>query len=129
MSRDEHLLQIRPQLDLPPSDHSEVEHFHHRVLRPILKLQNDLLLAQYDAWMIEYKQSLTGLEPAQQLQKIEQACKTHKRLRAQAFGMITGMMTAKEYEFYLANRRELHKRITSMWSKRIFDGRTALTNV
>lgn len=122
-NRDEWLMSHRPTLDLPASDHSEIEGFHHQVLRPILKLQNDLLLAQFGAWMKEHKQTFEEKEPGAQRVLIENACKTHKRLRAQAFGIIAGMMTGDEYQFYLANQRESHKRITSMWAKRIFDER------
>lgn len=124
--RDEWLMNNRPVLDLPPSDQSEVEAFHHQVLRPLLKLQNDILLAQFGAWMKEHKQILHDKEPGAQRVQIENACKTHKRLRAQAFGIIAGMMTQEEYQFYLVNQREIHKRITSMWGKRIFDERAIL---
>lgn len=125
-NRDEWLLSHRPVLDLPPSDQSEVEAFHHQVLRPLLKLQNDLLLAQFAAWMKENKQTFANKEAGDQRVLIENACKTHKRLRAQAFGIIAGVMTRKEYLFYLDHQREIHKRMTSMWSKRVFDEREEL---
>lgn len=124
--RDEWLMNHRPVLNLPPSNQSEVEAFHHQVLRPILKLQNQLLLAQFGAWMKEHKQILHDKEPGAQRVLIENACKAHKRLRAQAFGMIAGVMTQQEYQFYLGNQREIHKRITSMWAKRVFDEREML---
>ncbi len=125
--RDEHLLLARPKLNLPTaSETSEAGVFHHEVLRPLLKMQNELLLSQFRDWMVEHKQSLAGKSAEAQKELIEQACKTHKRLRAQAFGLIAGVMTTEEYRRYLTQQRELHKRITSMWTQRLWDQRSRL---
>ncbi|MDP5172891.1 MAG: hypothetical protein NWR72_21820 [Bacteroidia bacterium] len=124
-TRDLHIIEARPVLDFPEAS-TPIEDFHHQVLRPLLKMQNELLLRQFAAWLREHKQSLAGKTVEAQRMLIEDACKTHNRLRAQAFGLISGVMTLPEYDFYLANQRELHKRITSMWSKRLFDEKGAL---
>ncbi len=121
-NRDQSLQLIRPRFNLPETHSNEVEHFYHQVLRPILKLQHDLLVTQFMAWLLEHKQSIEEMNQENRRNTITQACKTHKRLRAQAFGIISGLMTRQEYAFYLANQRELHKRITAMWIERILDG-------
>lgn len=124
--RDDFLMSIRPEVRVSETFRSEEERFHHITLRPLLKLQNALLLTQFAAWLQENKTVLHNKPAGDQRNQIEHICKTNKRLRAQVFGIIIGMMTQEEYQIYLHHQRELNKRITSMWAKRIFDQREEL---
>ncbi|MEL6133762.1 MAG: glyoxalase [Bacteroidota bacterium] len=121
--RDSQILALRPEIPVQDTFGNEVEAFQHTVLRPILKAQNELILMQFKSWLGEHKQK-PSLEKA--LELIPHAMKTHKRLRATYFGMITGWLTVEEYAFYLDNQREIHRRITTMLIERVRSQREAL---
>ena len=112
--------QIRPDLGLSETADHPMGQFHHEVLRPILKLQHPLLIRQFEEWLRGYRRELPR-EAAARRNDIETVCKTNKRLRAQAFGLIAGLMTESEYDFYLQEQRELPKRTTAMSAKRLAD--------
>lgn len=124
--RAEKMQALRPHIVVEPSFAHEVDAFHHQVLRPILKWQNELLLTAFADWTREYKQDLAHISREKTLDMIEHAFKTHNRLRATLFGLISGLFTLSEYQFYLQNRRELNRRITSMAIKRVQDQVEAL---
>lgn len=124
--RDAELMRIRPVVEVADTFRTEEERFHHQTLRPLLKLQNELLLIQFAAWLQENKTILHNKPAGDQRNQIEHICKTNKRLRAQVFGMIIGVMTTEELRFYFLHQRELNKRITSMWAKRLYDQRDSL---
>ena len=124
--RDDFLQKMRPVLDLPDLPAEPVARFQHEVLRPVLKLQNPLLLRGFAAYLTETKTNFARLDPAAQAAAIEQALKTHKRLRATFFGLVAACMTVAEYEFYLAHQRDLHKRMTLLLIKRLQDQTVAL---
>lgn len=117
--RDEALLQMRPDLGLDTSQSMAMERFQHETLRPLLKLQHPLLVRQFEAFLVETKQDLTTQSAGQRESYIAHACKVHKRLRATFFGLVTGVMTEEEYQFYLANRGECNKRLTQMLIQRL----------
>ena len=119
--RDLELSRIRPLIHATDTFRSAQERFHHQVLRPLLKLQNELLLIQFSEWLRGNKVILHNRPEGDQKQVIEHICKTNKRLRAELFGILIGAMTAEEYQLYLLHQRELNKRITAMWAKRLFD--------
>ena len=124
--RDDFLLKMRPVLDLPDLPAEPLARFQHEVLRPVLKLQNPLLIRGFAAYLLETKTRFDRLDPTARAALIEQALKTHKRLRATFFGLVTACMTVAEYEFYLARQRDLHKRMTLLLIKRLQDQTPAI---
>ncbi|MEL6632575.1 MAG: glyoxalase [Bacteroidota bacterium] len=114
--RDSQLLTLRPKVEVQNTFGNEVEAFQHTVLRPILKAQNELILMQFHAWLGENKQQPS---PEKALELIPHALKTHKRLRATYFGLVSGWFTKDEYQFYLKHQREIHRRMTTMLIERL----------
>lgn len=119
ISRDQYLRQLRPQLGIDSTQSFAVETFQNETLRPLLKFQHPLLVRQFDAFLVEHKQQLEVQSPQDRKKYINHALKTHKRLRATCFGLVTGLMTEPEYDFYLKNRGEVNKRLTQMLIQRI----------
>lgn len=117
--RDEALRQLRPELGLDTDKAMAMETFQNETLRPILKWQHPLIIRQFTAFLRENKQDLASKNPDAQQSYISHALKTHKRLRATYFGLISGLMTEGEYEVYLTNRGEIHKRITQLLIQRL----------
>ena len=117
--RDASLSDIRPQLNLDTSQSGELERFQHEVLRPLLKFQHPILVRQFQAFLIEFKQNLDSVDSNQTRSYIQHVLKTHKRLRATYFGQLTGLMTDAEFGFYLQHRGEINKRLTQMLIQRL----------
>jgi hypothetical protein len=117
--RDAGLQALRPVLGIDTAQAQPIEAFQHQTLRPLLKLQHPLLLRQFEAFLVEHKQSFDQQTPDARQRYISHALKTHKRLRATYFGLVTGLMTEEEYDFYVANRGELHKRMTQLLIQRL----------
>jgi hypothetical protein len=122
ISRNE-LLTLRP--DIPIIDHEIVsnpaEKFQNETLRPILKFQNDLLVAVYRRYIEERKSLLFNLPKHKQAGYIEDSLKKDQGLRNMMLGMIIGLFSEEEYIEYAAEKRELSKRAISMLITRLQD--------
>ena len=117
-TRDQIVVSIRPTLELKPSV-SPIEAFQNTTLRPILKFQNELLIAVSKAFVHKYQKTFNNLKKAVQEQVVKQAMKQDPELRNTVINMVVGMFTAAEYETYLQERAEYNKRITTMASERV----------
>jgi hypothetical protein len=115
---DELLLALRPQVEVLPSFGSEVEAFQHQVLRPVLKLQNDLLREAFIAYV-----GASGLSlPRERMARfVQEQFRRNLQLKELLGGMVCGMFTRSEHQFYLQHRAEVRKRINSLLLQRLTD--------
>lgn len=117
------LLEIRPQVGaakIIPNMSAE-ELFQNKTLRPILKLQNDLLLASFQRYIVRGKNRFHELKKDARLNYITNAIQKDVKYRNSLKGMILGQFTLEEYQMYSANSSALNKRIMSMAIKRLQD--------
>jgi len=116
-NRDKKLLQLRPSVKVEvPEVSGDIETFMHKTLRPILKLQNDLLVRLFiqkisNPYLLEsHKERLAFIEKTLSKDVI---------LRNQIIGLVIGGMTVDEFGFYDKHQKELNKRILKMAMVRI----------
>ena len=111
---------IRPTLDLAPVEESQaLLAFQNETLRPILKLQHELV--------ISLAQGTTGFDQLQHHFKTEEEyinlishfISRQAELRHQLIGMIIGHFTLAEWSFYSTHKAEIKKRIVHMAAQRI----------
>jgi hypothetical protein len=95
--------------------------FHHRTLRPVLKLQNAVLLDLCAAYCTERRSSFLQQSRAQQQAFVGAALKRDAALRNQVLGIVVGVFSREERHDYLAHRTELAKRILELAAKRVAD--------
>ena len=95
------------------------EMFQNEVLRPILKLQNDLFLASFRNYSVKYKSAFSSLTSEKKLAAIENAIQKDIKYRNTLKGMVVGLFTEQEYLFYSKNTSNLNKRMMSMLIERI----------
>ena len=104
-TRSEKLLQQRPQI--PSSkvheNMSRDEYFQNAVIRPILKLQNELFLEVFKNYIRKHKNVFHDLSIPKKLQYIENSVQRDVKFRNNLKGMILGLLTLEEFEVYTEN--------------------------
>lgn len=123
MDRTQKLQSIRPLIasaKIMPNM-SDDERFQNETLRPILKLQNDLLLASYQNYINKMKNSFYELKLDKRMGYIANSIQKDIKFRNSLKGMIIGQFTVEEYEIYIKNSSALNKRMMNMVVKRIQD--------
>ncbi len=121
--RSHSLLQMRPQISSAKVTPfmSFNEQFQNRTLRPILKLQNTLLVAAFQNYIAKHKNRYHELGPENRLGYIENAIQKDIKFRNSLKGMVIGQFTVEEYETYIQNSSALNKRMMNMVIARLKD--------
>tara|TARA_Y100000766_G_scaffold120279_1_gene103319 strand:+ start:2683 stop:3096 length:414 start_codon:yes stop_codon:yes gene_type:complete len=115
------LLAIMPSIDNIDKDlkSKEIELFQNKVLRPILKFQNDLLLHIFNDYINQFKGEFFKLSRKQRLSYIHDSLSKNQCLRSIILGAIIGLFAIEDYSFYRLNTSSLNKRIITMAIQRI----------
>jgi NDP-sugar pyrophosphorylase family protein len=117
------LLRIRPQIKKHQTfdSMSDEESFQNETLRPVLKLQNPLLLATFVNYATKHKGVFFDIPTDKQLAYIENAVHKDQKFRNALKGMIIGQFTVEEYNIYTQNSSQLNKRMMSLVITRLQD--------
>lgn len=117
--KDELILSIRGAAigSITPESSSE-EKFQNQTLRPILKTQNDLLLAVFKNYIAKQKIDFKVFTPEKKMLFIENAIQRDIKFRNSLKGMIIGFFTLLEYEEYILNSSNLNKRMMNLLIER-----------
>ena len=111
------LLALRPVVVAETTDApGTVGAFLHATLRPVLKLQNELLLAVVADFVHDHH---ITLRPTDQHHQLTELLGRNTKLRYTVVGLITGGFTADEYAFYRQHRPELNRRLLEMAQRRV----------
>ncbi|MBU2929043.1 glyoxalase [Winogradskyella psychrotolerans] len=120
-TRFNNLLSIRPEI-LSAKIHkgtSADEAFQNKTLRPIIKLQHDLLIAVFNNYIVKHKNVFFDLNLDQQLNYISNAIQKDIKFRNSLKGMVIGQFTVEEYERYIQNSSALNKRMMNIVKERL----------
>lgn len=120
-SRQFKLKNIRPELPnaIVSDNMSAEERFQNLVLRPILKFQNDLLIAVFKNYIKKHKSVFYDLSLEKRIDYIENAIQKDMKLRNSMKGMIIGLFTVEDYEIYTQNSSALNKRMMNITKQRL----------
>ena len=115
-----HKVDLRPKLDLPDlAASTDEEQFQNGVLRPILKLQNELYLLLFSDYALRQNKDFPFATVEQKRIFVTDSIQKDNVLKNTFIGITIGMFTAPELEVYLQNSRNYNRRITAMLTKRI----------
>lgn len=118
--RDTFLKEFRGQtLGSVTNQSSTDELFQNEVLRPILKLQNDLFTASFINYIEKNKTDFYSQTTEKKMSTIENAIQKDIKFRNALKGMIIGLFTTDEYAEYKKNSSSLNKRMMSMLIERL----------
>ena len=117
------LKRIRPQIKKTQqfANMGVEERFQNETLRPILKLQNPLLVAVFHQYVEKRKGVFYDLGLSKKLAYIENSLIKDQKFRNSVKGMIIGQFTVEEYNHYTLNSSALNKRMMNMTIERIKD--------
>ncbi|MGO4906371.1 glyoxalase [Flavobacterium sp. W20_MBD1_R3] len=119
-ARDTFLKEFRGQLIGSVTIQSTTEEsFQNEVLRPILKLQNDIFLASFLNYINKNKLDFHNQTNERKLAMTENAIQKDVKFRNTLKGMIVGLFTTDEYTIYVKNSSNINKRMMSMLVERL----------
>jgi hypothetical protein len=98
---------------------STEELFQNNTLRPILKLQNELIISMFKSYIAQHKNSFYDLGPSKKSDFIDAALQRDIALKNVLKGMVIGMFTQQEYSDYVANASVLNKRMMGLITERL----------
>lgn len=115
------LKSIRPEFpsNIVNSQMSDDERFQNIVLRPVVKLQHDLLVAAFRNYIVKHKSVFYELTLEKRIDYIENAIQKDMKFRNSLKGMVIGMFTVEEYNLYIQNSSALNKRMMSIVKDRL----------
>lgn len=122
-TRNENLLNIRPQIFTAQvqKNTSNDERFQNQTIRPIIKLQHDLLIEVFRNYISKHKNVFYELSLQRRLDYIENAIHKDMKFRNSVKGMIIGQFTVDEYKIYTQNSSDLNKRIMNIVKGHLLD--------
>jgi len=120
-TRDEVLLQLRPEIpSITFNDQmSDAEYFQNNTLRPIAKLQKNLLLAAFRNYIQKHKNVFYDLSIEKRMDYIDNAIHKDMKFRNSLKGMVIGQFTLHEYETYINDSSALNKRMMNIVIERL----------
>jgi len=117
----------RPVLeDLIKDNMSALELFQNQTLRPVIKMQHDLLIASFNMYKAKRKidfSSLTDQKKRSKSKAVFVKDINHKNL---TLGFIIGAFSLEEFAYYSLNASELNKRIIQIVIQRVQDSLTEI---
>ncbi|MCF8248247.1 MAG: hypothetical protein K9J37_23640 [Saprospiraceae bacterium] len=123
MNRDNRLTSLRPDItaNIEENPENSPGHFQNATLRPILKVQNELLLQIFKHYLQKSKGSFFQLPAPKQLEFIGNSIRSDLRFRNMLTGTIIGHFTEQEWEVFAPQEQEITRRIADMLIKRFSD--------
>ena len=93
----------------------EIENFQNQTIRPILKLQNDLLIRVFDHYLQKRKTRTDKQEP----DFIQGVIQKNAALRQLLTGLVVGHFTLAEWAFFARHEAELSRRTANLIVQRL----------
>jgi len=119
--RDLELVRLRPEIPSArvSENMSPDEQFQNRTLRPIAKLQNDLLVEVFRNYIQKHKNAFYNFSIEKKFLFIENAIQRDIKFRNSLKGIMIGQFTVEEYLVYIENSSALNKRMMNIVKERI----------
>ena len=119
---------VRPKLPdaLTDGELKEEELFQNMVLRPLIKMQHDLLIMRVKSHFSSKRVLFNVMDNKKRTEAIIKAFQSDHSLKKEIQGMITGQLSIVEFQQYLKTERSLNKRIIQMVRNRMIDSLSEL---
>ena len=112
----------RPVLeDLIKDNMSALELFQNQTLRPVIKMQHDLLIASFNTYKAKRKIDFSSLTDQKKRSKTKAVFLKDINYKNLTLGFIIGAFSLEEFAYYSLNASELNKRIIQIVIQRVQD--------
>jgi len=118
-NRSELLKKIRPTIEIDNAKATDSEVFQGATLRPVLKLQNDLIISLFNNYLSEHKFEVKNMTDSKKIEHINHTLKNNLQLKQLLSGSVIGQFTDEELAFYYLDKKEISKRIVMLLIERI----------
>lgn len=98
---------------------SPAERFQNLTLRPIIKLQHELLVAFFENYLKKRKIDFSGLSELEKHEVISKAFKKDNLFKTEIRALVLGHFTLEEYSAYQTIAADANKRIITMIEERL----------
>ncbi|MBO0356973.1 hypothetical protein J0X19_03370 [Hymenobacter sp. BT186] len=116
------LLALRPALAVAPATgDATAGDFLHHTLRPVLKMQNELLLAVVADFVRDHHVPLATASVSDQQRLLTELLTRNVKLRYTVIGIVSGLFTSDELAYYRQHRPELNRRLLELAVRRVQD--------
>ena len=114
---------VRPKLpdSLTEGKLKEEELFQNMVLRPVIKMQHDVLILRVKSYFSSKRVMFNVMDKKKRTLAIEKAFLGDNAFKKEIQGMILGQLDTTEYQRYLKYERTMNKRIIQMVRNRMLD--------
>lgn len=114
---------VRPNLpgSLVEGNLKEEELFQNMALRPVIKMQHDILILRVKSYFLSKRVVFNVMDKKKRTLAIEQAFLGDNAFKKEIQGMILGQLNVDEFQGYLKNERSMNKRIIQMVRNRMLD--------
>jgi|TARA_B100001093_G_C26610906_1_gene920164 hypothetical protein len=114
---------VRPNLpeSLVEGHLKEEELFQNMVLRPVIKMQHDILILRVQSYFLSKKVVFHMMDKKKRINAIESAFQNDNPFKKEIQGMILGQLNQEEFKSYLKSERSMNKRIIQMVRNRMLD--------
>ncbi|WP_439132655.1 glyoxalase [Polaribacter sp.] len=112
----------RPKLEnLITVNTTKIEFFQNTVLRPIIKMQHDFLVAMFTNYLKKRKIDFKSISEEKKKSTIKAALEKDIAFKNQIIGAVLGQFSINEYNEYSKNSSEFNRRIKQIIIKRLQD--------
>ncbi len=120
-NRDQAILALRPEIPSAKVSLSMTsqEQFQNKTLRPIIKLQGDLLLQVFKNYIRKRKNTFYEMPLQKRIEFIQNAIQRDMKFRNGLKGIVIGQFTIEEYALYIEDSSSLNKRMMNIVKERL----------
>tara|TARA_B100000902_G_C27187541_1_gene852130 strand:- start:146 stop:520 length:375 start_codon:yes stop_codon:yes gene_type:complete len=124
-------MKIKKRPELSSIVHSgtlKFERFQNESIRPIIKMQHDILIIMFQNYLIKKKLDFTALEEVKQKEHINSIVTKDIVFKNLIIGVVIGQFSKIELNFFFKNSVELKKRIIQIIKYRLYDNFILIQN-
>ncbi|MBK7010752.1 MAG: glyoxalase [Saprospiraceae bacterium] len=121
MEREPTIIQLRPNIETiaESAESSVLEFFQNKTIRPILKLQNQVLIEAFKGLNRQKVATYSRMADIQKREWLRNMLSKDAIARNVILGIVLGMMTSDELGFFFDHEKECRQRIMDMVAERL----------
>ena len=120
-ARDAKLVDLRPSLNIHTALSGPLETFQNKTLRPILKVQNPVILALVTVYLKKYCPRFSTYSRMEKMTYVRNLLRRDSRPKNMLVGMVAGHFTNEEFAFFIEHEPEVRRRVIDLCVQRIQD--------